>query len=86
MSELEKKQPPAKPSLKEYLSAQKKETKKKKSTKIPLPVKIFLLIPFLIIFCFGIFYIPFIIYQIITGKSAGQPSDKNFSKADQKKR
>ncbi len=62
--------------LKDYLEAKAKEAKKKKNSQMPLPVKIFLLSPFLIIFCFGIFYIPFMIYQIATGKAAVEQTEK----------
>ena len=65
-------------SYKDYL-AQKEKEKKKKSFELPLPVKIILLTPFLIITCFGLFYIPFMAFQVATSpahadKSAHQSS------------
>ena len=50
---------------KDYLAQQEKE-RKKKPLEIPSPVKIILSIPFLIIACFGLFYLPFMAFQVAT--------------------
>ncbi len=50
---------------KDYLAQQEKE-RKKKPLEIPLPVKIILLTPFLIIACFGLYYLPYLVYLVGT--------------------
>ena len=55
-------------SLQEYLSRQEKA--KKSQFKIPPAVKYILAAPFLIIFCFGLFFIPYMIFKAITSTSA----------------
>ena len=54
-------------SLKEYLAKKEKEAANAQKRKMPLPVKIILAIPLIAICGFGIFLIPYIIYQIIVG-------------------
>lgn len=66
-------------SYKEYMALKAKEAQKKKGKKLPLPLVIFLLTPFLIIFCFGLIYLPFLIYQIITGKPSTEPQTTTSS-------
>ena len=53
-------------SYKDYLAKQEKE-RQKKPLVIPLPVKIILAVPFLLIACFGLFYLPFMAFQVATG-------------------
>ncbi len=65
---------------KKYL-AQKEIDSKKKRIELPGPVKIILTIPFLLIFCFGLFYLPFITFQIITSKSKDLPADSEAATA-----
>ena len=67
MSDQEAPQKPSQPkvSYKEYL-AQKAKESKKKNFELPLPVKIILLTPFLLLCCFGLFYLPWIIFTIAT--------------------
>ena len=79
MGQQPKKKGQEKVSLKDYLLQKEQEAKKKKKTKLPLAVVIFLLTPLLIIFCFGIFYIPWMIYQIVTGKPAVEKSQTQTS-------
>ena len=50
---------------KEYAALKEKESKKK-AFQLPLPIKIILLTPLVLIFCLGIFYIPYILFIIIT--------------------
>jgi len=54
-------------SLKEYLAKKEKEAQQAKKGKIPLPIKIILAIPVLAIFAFGLFLIPFLIFQFFQG-------------------
>ena len=49
-------------SIAEYKALQEKETKKFK-LKIPTIIKIILAIPFVIIFLFGLFYIPYLLIK-----------------------
>lgn len=65
-------------SYKDYLAKQEKE-RKKKPLEIPLPVKIILLTPFLIIACFGLFYIPFMAFQVATSPSQGEKTTHEAS-------
>ena len=54
-------------SLEEYLALQKKKTKSVK--KLPAQLQFLLATPFLIIFCFGIFFLPYLAYVIFTSPS-----------------
>lgn len=86
MNEQPSKSKPTQIPLKEYLAAKAKEEKKKKQSKIPLPVMIFLLTPLLIVFCFGLFYLPFLLFQIATGKSASDQNSKSTVSRSETKR
>jgi len=66
--------------LAEYL-ANKKKAKKRKG-QIPTHIKIILATPFLIIFCFGIFFIPYMLYLIATSPLAPENPDKNETKTE----
>ncbi len=55
-------------SIKEYKALQEKEAKKFKLS-VPLPIKIVLSIPLVVIAIFGIVYIPFTAYQNATADS-----------------
>lgn len=57
-------------SYKEYIAKKEKEADNAKKSKLPLPVKIILAIPLLAIFCFGLFFIPFVIFKIFMGMIA----------------
>lgn len=50
--------------LQEYRARQEKAEKSK--IKIPSAVKFILATPFLIVFSFGLFFIPFLIFQAVT--------------------
>jgi hypothetical protein len=56
-------------SLAEY-EAIKKRKARSLNYRLPPSLAVVLGTPFLIIFCFGIFFIPYIIYQIATGRPA----------------
>ncbi len=60
--------------LEEYLALAKKN--KKSSFEIPPAVKIALVTPFIIIFFFGLFYIPFMLFIIATSKPAVEKETK----------
>ena len=86
MAEDEKQQPPKKPgqaqsiSLKEYMQLQAKEAKKKKGG-LPLPVKLILLSPLIIIGLLGIFLVPYFIYSIAVSpesKSTTNPASPAY--------
>lgn len=49
--------------LSEYRAQKAKAQRKKKG--LPAPVKFILATPLLIIFCFGLFFLPYMMYQII---------------------
>jgi hypothetical protein len=53
--------------LKEYLELKKKKGGKEKP-QVPVPVKLTLSTPLLLICCFGVIFIPYIVYQVATGK------------------
>lgn len=53
--------------LKEYLALKKKKSQTQKP-QLPAPVKIILATPFILICCFGVLYIPYMIFQIAVGK------------------
>ena len=63
-------------SYKEYEALR---SKKKTPQKIPVPIQFILGTPFLIIFCFGIFFIPYMLFVIATGKDAS--ADKSSPSA-----
>jgi len=54
--------------LKDY-NAQRLKKNKKQKKEIPAAVKYILMTPFILIFCFGLFFIPFMIYQFFVGLS-----------------
>ncbi len=60
----------------EYAAAKAKSEKKNSKFKIPPFVKFILGVPFVIIFMFGILFIPYIIYLILTSPSAPAPVDE----------
>ena len=60
-------------SYKEYEALR---NKKKKPREIPAHIKFILSTPLLIIFCFGLFLIPYTLYAVATGK---ETSKKNHS-------
>ena len=68
LQDLKKNPKDAQLSLKEYKALQEKEAKKFKLS-IPLPIKIFLSIPLVVIAIFGLVYIPFTAYQNATADS-----------------
>ena len=55
--------------LKEYMALKAKKDKVGKP-KFPAHLRLIVATPILLIVCFGIFYIPFTLYQIATGKKA----------------
>ncbi len=59
-------------SLAEYESARREKIKRKSKFKIPIPVQFILGTPFFIIFCCGIFFLPYILYLIITSPSSSR--------------
>lgn len=65
-------------SYKDYL-AQKEKERKKKPLEIPLPVKIILISPFLMIACFGLYYIPFMVFQVATSPSQEEKAIQEIS-------
>ena len=58
----------------EYLALQEKKNKPK--FKVPPALKFILGTPFIIIFCCGIVFIPYMLYLILTSPSAPPPEDK----------
>ncbi len=66
-------------SLKQYLEL---EAKKKKALKpkVPAYLKFILATPFIIVSCFGAVYIPYMLYQIATGKSTAATEQKKSAK------
>ena len=58
----------------EYQALKAKNSKPK--FKIPPFVKFILGTPFIIIFCCGVFFIPYILYLIMTSPSAPPPQDE----------
>ena len=71
-------------SWKEY-QAQKEKQQARKGFKIPIHIKVILGTPFLILFCYGIFFIPWMLYLIISSPSAPAPADgspKTYSAAN----
>lgn len=74
-----KKKPVQKPipkiSLEEYEAIKAKEAKRFK-LKLPPSLKWILATPFLIIFCCGLFLIPFILYQIATSPAKSIDKEK----------
>ena len=63
-------------SWKEYQALQEKK-QARKGLKIPIHLKLILGTPFLILFCYGIFFIPWMLYLIATSPSAPAPADEN---------
>ncbi len=62
--------------LKDYNALKLKKEKKQKK-EMPAAVKYILMTPFILIFCFGLFFIPFMIYQFFVGLSQEQkPKEK----------
>ena len=60
-TQIKKTDPKAKQlSFEEYKALQDKEAKKFKGVKLPFVVKLILASPFILIFLFGIFYVPFL--------------------------
>jgi len=51
-------------SLAEYYAMKKKAQRKK--IQIPVHIKIIIATPFLIVFCFGVFFLPYMLYVIAT--------------------
>lgn len=62
-------------SLAEYEAMMKRKNKKVR-LKVPAHLKFILTTPFIIIFCFGLFYIPFLIYQAASGNSNNKKDTK----------
>lgn len=62
--------------LKEYNALKLKKQQKQKK-EMPAALKYILMTPFILIFCFGLFFIPFMIYQFFVGLSAEKkPQEK----------
>lgn len=61
-------------SMAEYLALKEKNSKKPK-LQIPTFVKYILGSPFIILFCAGLLFIPYILYTIATSPSAPEPKD-----------
>ncbi|MDP2653666.1 MAG: hypothetical protein Q8Q08_06505 [Candidatus Omnitrophota bacterium] len=61
---------------KEYLAMQRKQAQQPKF-RLPVYAKILLVTPFLIIFCFGVFYIPFLIFKAASSSSKSQTTGKS---------
>lgn len=53
-------------SLTEYEAIKKSKNQKKR--KLPAPVMFVLSTPFVVVFCFGLYFIPMILYQVATSK------------------
>ncbi|MFA5088066.1 MAG: hypothetical protein WC552_03425 [Candidatus Omnitrophota bacterium] len=64
-------------SLKEYMALKEKE-EKKKNTKMNPVLRIVLLSPLILIFCFGLFYVPYSVYVIMTSPDVDE-SKKELS-------
>ena len=62
-------------SYKDYQALKAKKAQPSKF-QIPVYVKYILLTPFLLLFAFGILYIPYSIFMILTGKAAPPPQDR----------
>lgn len=60
----------------DYEAAKAKSNRKNARFKIPTPVKFIVGTPFVIIFLFGLLFIPFILYLILTSPSAPPPADE----------
>lgn len=60
---------------KDYLVLRAKEAQKLKKSQMPLPLKIIFSTPFVILFFFGLIFLPFIIYQIVTSPRAVEKPD-----------
>ncbi len=60
----------------EYEAAKAKAARKSSKFKVPAFVQFILGTPFVIIFLFGILFIPYIIYLILTSPSAPPPKDE----------
>lgn len=56
-------------SYKEYLQLKTRQSKAKKLS-LPAAVRITLSTPIILVACFGVFFIPYILYLIMTGKPA----------------
>jgi len=54
-------------SLAEY-EALRSSRKRKKRLNIPTPVKFIFATPVLFVFCYGVFFIPYTMYQVATGR------------------
>jgi len=65
-------------SLAEYESL-RSARKKKGGLKIPTPIKFIFATPVLFVFCYGLFFIPYTMYQVATGKSAEEKKSTGAS-------
>ena len=75
MKEKKVQKPIEKISLAEYEAIKAKEAKRFK-LKIPASVKWIIITPFLIIFCCGLFLIPYLLYLIATSPETAKKADK----------
>ena len=67
-----------KTTYKDYLTQQEKSSKKQ--FKMPPFVKYILMIPFILIFCFGLIFIPYLIFKALTSPSADSKTHAELSK------
>ena len=65
-------------SYKQYMDLQARREKSKKPA-LPTPIKLIVATPLLLIACFGVFFIPYIIFQIATGKTAQEKPKKSVT-------
>lgn len=65
LTELYKEKGVQKQSYNDYLSLKKQQDQRKKF-KLPAPIKFIIATPFVLLFCVGIVFIPFIIYLLFT--------------------
>jgi hypothetical protein len=62
-------------SYKEYLALKQKQ--QHRGFNVPIHIKFILATPFIIIFCYGVFYIPYMLYLIATSPENHQPTKAN---------
>ena len=74
LSELYKKRGLKQQGLNDYMLLKKQQDQRKKF-KLPTVVKLILTTPFILLFCAGLIFIPFMIYLYLTSNSAPFPTN-----------
>ena len=59
----------------EYKAKREKE-KKKKKRKLPTHIKFIIGTPFILLFCYGVFFIPWVLYLILTSPEAPEEEEE----------